>query len=322
MPNSQESPVPVVYRGRFAPSPTGPLHLGSLVAALGSYLDARAHGGVWLLRMEDIDPPRIQPGAVDAILRSLEAYGFTWDEAIVWQSQRQAAYAEALERLRQARCVYACTCNRKAIGLAARQGADGPVYPGTCRPQSPSIHLQNPHAALRFAAPNACLRFRDRLQGQIVCDMDRDLGDFVLRRADGVYSYQLAVVVDDAAQGITHVVRGADLLVSTPRQIALQQALDLPTPAYLHLPVLLDAAGNKLSKQTLATPLTDANPLPALLMAMRFLGQADAHPPATLSEFWPWAIERWSPQDLPRWRGAPQSAPVNPQSPVHSLCNP
>lgn len=308
MPNSQINPIPVVYRGRFAPSPTGPLHLGSLVAALGSYLDARAQGGLWLLRMEDLDPPRIQPGAADAILRSLEAHGFTWDGTVVWQSQRQAAYAEALERLRQTGLVYACTCSRKAIGLGARQGADGPIYPGTCRPHG----LPSDHAALRFMAPEKPLTFDDRLHGRVMCDLARDLGDFVLRRADGIYSYQLAVVVDDAEQGVTHIVRGSDLLVSTPRQIALQQALGLTTPSYLHLPVVLDAAGDKLSKQTLATPLNDANPLPALLTALQFLGQFDDHPPATLAEFWPWAIERWSPQRLPRRRGAPLSDPKRP----------
>ncbi len=314
MPISRIPPLPRPYRGRFAPSPTGPLHLGSLVAALGSYLDARAHDGVWLLRMEDIDPPRIQPGAADGILRSLEAHGFAWDETVIRQSQRQSAYAEALEHLHQTGRVYACTCSRKEISLDARRGADGPVYPGTCRL---SRH-QSPHAALRFFAPDARLSFDDRLQGRIMCDMARDLGDFVLRRADGIYSYQLAVVVDDAEQGITDIVRGSDLLVSTPRQIALQQALGLATPAYLHLPVLLDAAGDKLSKQTLATPLNDADPLPTLLTAMHFLGQSDAHLPATLAEFWPWAIERWSPQGLPRWRGAQLSGPIKAQS----LCNP
>lgn len=315
MPDSQTRPNPAVYRGRFAPSPTGPLHLGSLVAALGSYLDARAHGGVWLLRMEDIDPPRIQPGAADTILRTLDAYGFTWDETVVWQSQRQTAYAEALERLRQTGRVYACTCSRKAISLNARQGADGPVYPGTCRAQT----IQSPHAALRLFVPEGRSVFHDRLQGRVVCDMARDLGDFVLRRADGIYSYQLAVVVDDAAQGITDIVRGSDLLVSTPRQIALQQALGFTTPTYLHLPVVLDAAGNKLSKQTLATPLNDADPLQALLIAMRFLGLSDAHPPATLAEFWPWATERWSPQQLPRWRSAPIHGATSPQSTAQSL---
>ncbi len=319
MPISRTNSGPAVYRGRFAPSPTGPLHLGSLVAALGSYLDARAHEGVWLLRIEDLDPPRIQPGAADGILRSLEAHGFAWDEAIVWQSQRQSAYAEALERLQQTGRVYACTCSRKDIALNARRGANGPVYPGTCRSSS----LQTPHVALRFFAPDMRIAFKDQLQGRVVCDMARDLGDFVLRRADGSYSYQLAVVVDDAEQGITDIVRGSDLLVSTPRQILLQQALGLATPSYLHLPVLLDAAGDKLSKQTLATPLSDANPLPALLTAMRFLGQSDDHPPATLAEFWPWAIEHWSPLRLPRWRSAPLKHPIRVHpSRATSLCNP
>ena len=251
--------------------------------------------------MEDLDPPRIQPGASDAILHSLEAHGFTWDEAVIWQSQRQAAYAEALERLRQTGRVYACTCSRKDIALSARHGADGPIYPGTCRP----LGLPSHNAALRFIAPEGPLVFDDRLHGRVVCDIARELGDFVLHRTDGIYSYQLAVVVDDAEQGITHIVRGSDLLISTPRQVALQQALGLTTPTYLHLPTVLDAAGNKLSKQTRAPPLNDADPLPALLTALRFLGLSDDHPPTTLAEFWPWAIERWSPQRLPRWRGTP-----------------
>ena len=251
--------------------------------------------------MEDLDPPRIQPGAADTILRSLEAHGFTWDEAVVLQSQRQTAYADALERVRQTGQVYACTCSRKEIALNARQGADGPVYPGTCRPRTLPAH----NAAQRFRLPEGLIVFEDRLHGQVVCDIAQELGDFVLRRADGIYSYQLAVVVDDAEQGITHIVRGSDLLVSTPRQIALQQALGLATPTYLHLPVVLNATGEKLSKQTLATPLNTADPLPNLLTALRFLGQPCDDPPATLTEFWSWAIEHWSPRRLPRWRGAP-----------------
>lgn len=283
------------YRGRFAPTPSGPLHAGSLLAALGSYLDARAHGGVWLLRIEDIDPPRVRPGAADAQIRSLAAYGFEWDGEIVWQSRRQALYAEALHALQEQGRVYPCTCSRKAIAAQARPGVDGPVYPGTCR------HRQRParNAALRFVVPEARIQFHDRLQGRVGCDLARECGDFVLRRADGVTSYQLAVVVDDADQGITHVVRGADLIASTPRQIALQSVLNLPTPIYTHLPVLLDPAGDKLSKQTLAAPLDDRHPLPALLQTLRYLGMTPPEPPASLAEFWPWALAAWREHPLP-----------------------
>lgn len=301
VPISQITPInPRPYRGRFAPSPTGPLHFGSLVAALGSYLDARSHDGVWLLRIEDLDPPRVHPGSADAILRSLDAHGFAWDAAVVRQSQRHAAYADALVTLQHAGLVYACTCSRKALGARIQRGVDGPVYPGHCRTRN----ITTPRSAQRLRVPDQRLAFDDRLQGQVLCTIAHELGDFVIRRADGVYSYQLAVVVDDAAQGITDVVRGSDLLASTPRQIILQTALGLPKPRYLHLPIVLDAAGDKLSKQTLATPLDDTKPLPTLLAALRFLGHAEANPPTTLTEFWPWAIALWSSARLPRWRGS------------------
>jgi glutamyl-Q tRNA(Asp) synthetase len=237
------------------------------VAALGSCLEARVHGGRWLLRVEDVDPPRIVPGAADAILHSLEAHGFEWDGPTLWQSARSGAYRDALERLMRTGHLYGCTCSRKALAGLARPGVDGPVYPGICRGRAPAEGT-----AWRFQVDHERIVFKDALQGRVACDLAAECGDFVLRRADGVITYQLAVVVDDADQGVTHVVRGADLLTSTPRQIALQQALDLPTPAYLHLPVVLDRAGDKLSKQTLAAPLEDAHPLPALIRAARFLG--------------------------------------------------
>jgi glutamyl-Q tRNA(Asp) synthetase len=275
------------YRGRFAPTPSGPLHFGSLVAALGSYLDARAQGGAWLLRMEDVDAPRVVPGAADAILRTLEAYGFAWDGEVMWQSRRSEAYAAALERLRQAGRVYGCSCSRKTLAEGARRGVDGFVYPGTCRGRA-----SRPGMALRLQVPAARVVFQDRLLGRVACDVARECGDFVLRRADGVYTYQLAVVVDDAEQGITHVVRGADLLASTPRQRVLQAALGYPSPTYLHLPVALDQAGFKLSKQTLAAPLDPAHPLPALRQAAEFLGMRLA-PVGTLAEFWDQARAAW-----------------------------
>ncbi|MCP5278788.1 MAG: tRNA glutamyl-Q(34) synthetase GluQRS [Thiobacillus sp.] len=275
------------YRGRFAPTPSGQLHFGSLVAALGSCLDARSQSGEWLLRMEDVDPPRVVPGAADAILRTLEAYGFEWDGEVMWQGRRAEAYAAALERLREAGQVYACACSRKTLAEGARRGVEGFVYPGTCRGGQP-----RPGMALRLLVPAARVVFQDGLLGRVACDVARECGDFVLRRADGVYAYQLAVVVDDAEQGITHVVRGADLLASTPRQLVLQAALGYSPPSYLHLPLALDPGGFKLSKQTLAAPLDDARPLPALRQAAEFLGMG-MEPVGSLAEFWDQARASW-----------------------------
>ena len=286
------------YRGRFAPTPSGPLHFGSLVAALGSYLDAKAHAGEWLVRMEDVDPPRVVAGSADAILRTLEAYGFAWDGPVLWQGTRGEAYQAALETLRAAGRVYGCTCSRKTIAETAREGVDGLVYPGTCRGRP-----ADEGTAQRFHVPQRRVTFFDDLLGRVACDVAAECGDFVLKRADGVFTYQLAVVVDDAAQGITHVVRGADLLASTPRQIVLQEALAYPTPAYLHLPVVLDAAGDKLSKQTLAAPLDDADPLPALLRAARFLGLEPEAVYGSVAEFWGWATRAWRRERLPTVRG-------------------
>lgn len=286
-----------IYVGRFAPTPSGPLHFGSLVAALGSCLEARVRGGRWLMRMEDVDPPRVIPGAADAILRSLEAHGFQWDGPVFWQSARDAAYRDTLVRLMQAGRLYGCTCSRKTQAGIARLGVDGPVYPGTCRGRPPAEG-----EAWRFQAGNERISFRDALQGRVACNLAAEGGDFVLRRADGVIAYQLAVVVDDADQGVTHVVRGADLLTSTPRQIILQQALGLATPAYLHLPVVLDRAGDKLSKQTLAAPLDDARPLPALKQAARFLG-LELGKVENLGEFWRQAEAHWDIACCPPVRG-------------------
>ncbi len=296
------------YRGRFAPTPSGPLHFGSLVAALGSYLDARAQGGAWLVRMEDVDPPRVAARAADAILRSLEAYGFEWDEPVMWQSRRGDAYQAALERLRSAGRVYGCACTRKTIAEIARIGVDGPVYPGTCRgrPVAEGTAWRCLVNAGRVAFEDVLLgrvAFEDVLLGRVACNVISECGDFVLKRADGVFAYQLAVVVDDAEQGISHVVRGADLLASTPRQIVLQEALGYPTPVYLHLPVVLDAAGEKLSKQTLAAPLDDADPLPALLQAVRFLGMEAGAEIESVRDFWVWARGCWGRKILAPVRG-------------------
>ena len=287
------------YRGRFAPTPSGPLHFGSLVAALGSYLEAKAHGGQWLVRMEDLDPPRVVYGASDAILRTLDAFGFEWDGEVLYQSRRGGTYAAALERLTQAGLVYACTCSRRQLAEHAQQGVDGPVYPGTCR-RRPVGHAV---AALRMQVPEMRVVFSDTLQGRVACDIARDCGDFVLRRADGVFSYQLAVVSDDAEQDITHVVRGADLLASTPRQIVLQQILGLPTPTYMHLPLVLDARGDKLSKQTLAAPIDPCAPLASLLAALEFLGVPADRSVGGVAEFWAMAREAWPVAALPPLRG-------------------
>lgn len=296
---STPSSAQLVYRGRFAPSPTGPLHFGSLIAAVGSYLEAKSRDGEWLVRMEDLDPPREMPGAASLILKTLEAYGFAWDGAVLYQSARREAYDTALEKLRQDGWLYSCACTRREIADSALRGLEGPVYPGTCRAGLPA---GKPPRAWRVRTTPQEIAFEDALQGRVAQVLERDIGDFVLKRADGLYAYQLAVVVDDAAQGITHVVRGADLLASTPRQLWLQRLLGLPAPHYLHLPVATNAAGEKLSKQTKAAPLDSAHPVPALWDALAFLGQ---HPPmalrrAPLAELWAWAHAHWRRAGIPR----------------------
>jgi glutamyl-Q tRNA(Asp) synthetase len=250
--------MPDAYRGRFAPSPTGSLHFGSLVAAAGSWLDARLAGGRWLVRMEDIDETRIIAGADALILRTLEAYGLTWDEAVVWQTQRHALYAEALHRLGDK--VYACACSRKEGGGRCM---------GTCREGLPPGRTGR---AIRLRVDSTPVTFQDRRLGAFSEILPETCGDFVLRRGDGLYAYQLAVVVDDADQRVTDIVRGADLLDSTARQIFLQQQLGVPTPGYLHLPVALNAEGHKLSKQTNAPPVDPAGSPATLARALRFLG--------------------------------------------------
>jgi glutamyl-Q tRNA(Asp) synthetase len=258
------------YRGRFAPSPTGPLHFGSLVAAVASWLDARAAGGEWLVRIEDVDTTRTVPGAADGILRALEAMGLTWDGEVQWQSRRTELYERALERLRGAGHTYRCRCTRREIADSGLMGLEGAIYPGTCRALALPIA---PGLAERMIAAEQPVTFLDRAMGAVSQSVARDIGDFVVKRRDGLHAYQLAVVVDDAEQGVTDVVRGADLLWSTPRQILLQRALGFPTPRYLHFPVVTDASGEKLSKQTGAEAI-DASDAPALLhAALSFLGQ-------------------------------------------------
>lgn len=298
----KEAPVPG-YCGRFAPSPTGPLHFGSLVAAVGSCLDARAAGGRWLLRMEDVDEPRSVPGAADAILHTLERFGFAWDGEVVYQSLRKRHYSAAFERLRLAGAVFACACTRREVADSAL-GADGaPRYPGTCRDGLPRGRQAR---AWRLKVEPGQICFEDALQGRYCQDLAAEVGDFVVLRADGFFAYQLAVVVDDAEQGVTQVVRGADLIASTPRQICLQRHLGLAQPAYLHLPAAVNASGEKLSKQTRAKPIDEARPQAALAAALAFLGQ---QPPADMVEadldsLWRWAIMHWQRSRLPRCRHA------------------
>jgi len=284
-----------LYRGRFAPTPTGPLHFGSLVAATGSYLDARASQGEWLVRIEDIDTPRIRPGAADEILRQLESFGLEWSGPVVYQSTRKELYRAALESLRSRGYVYPCCCSRKEIADSATRAGSiaGLRYPGTCRSRGQEL---NRPSAWRIRTHNDPVRFTDRALGVQEQRIEEEGGDFVLLRADGVFAYQLAVVVDDAAQGITDVVRGADLLDSTFRQIFLQQALELRQPHYLHLPVATNARGEKLSKQTRAQPLNSADPAPELWKALQFLGH---QPPQELAcgeprPLWNWALAHWS----------------------------
>jgi glutamyl-Q tRNA(Asp) synthetase len=287
----------VTYVGRFAPSPTGPLHFGSLVAAVASWLDARAAGGEWHLRIEDLDAPRTIPGAEGEILRELERLGLHWDGPLVHQSTRTARYEEALSRLRERGFTYRCRCSRREIADSGIHGVDGIVYPGSCR--NARIPDDVP-AAVRFRVGGETIRVTDRVQGELAQDLAREVGDFVIRRRDGPFAYQLAVVVDDADLGVTDIVRGADLLDSTPRQVALQQALGLPAPRYLHVPVALHE-GEKLSKQALAPALDPAQAAQDLSRALRFLGQPAAksgEPAEMLAQ----AVRQWAPARIPRVR--------------------
>jgi glutamyl-Q tRNA(Asp) synthetase len=278
------------YIGRFAPSPTGPLHKGSLVAALASWLDARAHGGQWLLRIEDVDEPRCSKAAADTILHQLDALGLHWDGELLWQSLRTSQYRAALKRLIDDDFAFACDCSRRDLEDQPLSLDGTRRYPGTCRDRVDVVPR-----AWRFRVPPGDVTFDDLLCGPLSIDVARDVGDFVLWRADGYCAYQLAVVVDDAEQGVTDIVRGTDLLTSTPRQILLQRALGLPRLNYAHVPLVLDAHGEKLSKQTLAQPLDPRNAVPDLVDALRFLHHA---PPGEVANagrdaLLAWAIAHW-----------------------------
>ena len=292
------------YRGRFAPSPTGDPHLGTLIAAVASYLQARVNDGEWLLRIEDVDTSRRVQGADDAMLRTLDRFGFEWDGEVIWQSRRNACYKQALDQLIDDDRVFPCTCSRKLLAQTAAETTG--VYPGSCRAKKlPCAHEH----ALRLRAPAIDIGFEDAVIGEYRQALATDCGDFVVRRRDGLFAYQLAVVVDDALQGVTEVVRGADLLDSTPRQIYLQQCLAYSQPAYLHVPLMLGHDGHKLSKSEGAAALNPDRPVPSLHAALHHLGQ---QPPAELvhagaADIWQWAEENWCIAHIPTTPGPIQT---------------
>ncbi|MGQ5523691.1 tRNA glutamyl-Q(34) synthetase GluQRS [Chitinimonas sp. PSY-7] len=288
------------YRGRFAPSPTGLLHEGSLLTAVASYLEARTRGGQWLVRMEDLDPPREMPGAADNILRTLASFGFEWDGPILYQSKRLDVYREMLNDLIAGNVAYPCGCTRKEIADSSLRGIDGPIYPGTCRNGLPAGR-QTRAWRLRLEE-TALMEFNDVIQGTQQQNLIDQVGDFVLLRADGYFAYQLAVVVDDAEQGITDIVRGADLLDSTPRQLYLQKLLHISRPNYAHLPILVNAAGEKLSKQTRAVALEISRATVLLWKALERLGQRPdpALKTASLDEIWTWSCSNWQLELVPQ----------------------
>lgn len=291
------------YVGRFAPSPTGPLHFGSLVAALASYLDARHQGGRWLVRMEDVDETRCDPQWADVILGQLDDFGLHWDGEVMVQSRRKPAYEAALASLKAASHVYACRCSRREISDSAVQGVEGPVYPGTCRDRG----LAGDGLAWRVRVLDETVAFMDGLQGPCQQNLAREIGDFILKRRDGLFAYQLAVVVDDQQQGVTHIVRGADLLASTPRQQYLQRLLGYRSCEYSHVPIAVNAAGQKLSKQTLAPAIAATEGVATLNAGLAFLGQPQVSAPtptAVLDQ----AILNWNIRAVPRQGACPAPA--------------
>jgi glutamyl-Q tRNA(Asp) synthetase len=287
------------YIGRFAPSPTGPLHLGSLYAALASYLDAKSQQGLWLLRIDDLDTPRNKLGAASHILKTLETFGLHWDGNTYFQSAHLGVYDDILKRLQHQQLTYPCTCSRKTI-TATQTGIEA-IYPNNCRDNSfPCLTAH----ALRIKTNNSIISFDDRLQGTISHHLSTQHGDFILKRKDHIIAYQFAVVIDDDNQGVNHLVRGMDLLDSTPKQIYLQQQLGLPTPSYLHVPIITDAQGFKLSKQTKAQAVALKSPTSVIFKLLHLLRQ---QPPVTLqnapvAELLNWAVAHWNPTPLTKIR--------------------
>ena len=287
------------YIGRFAPSPTGLLHIGSLLTAVASYADARFHSGKWLLRMEALDPPREMQGAADNILFTLEKFGFEWDGEVAYQSQRHAFYRDALDDLRVRNLVYPCDCSRKDWHEKARLGADGFVYNGACANKN-IFRQPEKSPAWRVRVPDEIIEFDDEIVGYYAQNLAHDIGDFVLLRADGFWAYQLAVVVDDAAQGITHIVRGQDLLVSTPRQIYLQRCLNAPTPHYAHLPLLTNKLGQKWSKQTRADAIDVNQAAAQLRQVMSYLNIPTAPDTNQPHDLLNWTVANWQMTRVPK----------------------
>lgn len=277
------------YRGRFAPSPTGPLHFGSVVTALASYLDARHHHGEWLVRIDDLDKLRERPGSASQILLTLEHFGMHWDGEVVYQSQRRQLYQLALKELHATGLIYGCNCSRKQVAAVATSGIEGFIYPGSCR--NSNIMQTEPHS-IRLRTNDLAIHLDDRIQGAIIQRIESEIGDFIIRRGDGIFAYQLAVAVDDHRQGITDIVRGQDLLLSTPRQIYIQQLLKMPRPTYAHLPLVKNVDGSKLSKSSDAWPVDTRNSVRTLNRALAFLGQQQVQA-GSVEEFWPQAIHNW-----------------------------
>lgn len=279
------------YRGRFAPSPSGPLHFGSLVAAVGSYLDAKRNQGTWLVRIEDIDTTRVVNGAAKDILTTLEAYGLYWDENVVYQTKRHDLYAHTLDKLNNQQLIYACHCSRKQIK------ALGGIYQGHCR----HLNHSQAHSALRLIQQHPICQYHDLIQGQVSVTRDLAHEDYLIKRSDGLFAYQLVVVADDIDQGITHVVRGADLLLPTARQLSLFKQLNITPPQYAHLPLAVAKPGFKLSKQNYAPAIAKDNPRPALLSAFKFLGLAPHNELLDLNveKMLAWAIDNYSLQTIP-----------------------
>ncbi len=290
------------YIGRYAPSPTGPLHVGSLVAAVASYLDARAHGGTWHLRIDDVDETRCQSQFADDIIQTLHAFGFRWDGEVVLQSTQKSRYVDALQKLSRDNQVYACVCSRREVAdssISNESGVDGPVYAGTCRRAGHPFDNQ----ALRVLTNNSVVTFDDRLQGRQCQQLEMEVGDFVVRRRDQLFAYQLAVVVDDHALGVTDIVRGADLLDSTARQIHLQQLFGFTTPQYLHIPVVVNNKGQKLSKQTLAPAIAPGDAIKQLNNCLSFLHQPRQTIANSAEQLLELAINQWQPAAItPRTR--------------------
>jgi len=290
MSDTTHSPL---YKGRFAPSPTGSVHYGTLIAAVGSYLQARTNHGQWFLRIDDIDLTRKIEGADTAIIKTLESFGFEWDGEIIYQSSQTAYYQQALEQLISQSLVFPCLCSRKQLAESHSE-----IYPGTCRNRQLPEKKQH---ALRIRAKNIDISFDDAVMGTQRQNIEKQCGDFIIKRRDSLFAYQLAIVVDDAMQNITEIVRGADLLFSTPRQIYLQQLLHYPTPSYCHLPLAVDAAGNKISKSAGATRINIDNREKLLFSVLDFLGQ---QPPdelaiCALNDIWSWALEHWQLRLIP-----------------------